>query len=130
MKQKFGILGSTVVAAGLLAAISLTVDAFAESKGQGQGMGMGMGQNRSADQSRDRDQDQLQTPIYGSQLMTERERQQHRTKMRTLKTEQEREAYRLEQHQRMQERARAKGVTLPDEPPKPLAAPSTAAPSN
>ena len=39
-------------------------------------------------------------PIYGSQLMTE----------------QEREAYRQQHHKMMQERARAQGITLPDEP--------------
>ena len=55
-------------------------------------------------------------PIYGYQLMTEQERAEHRTKMRSFQTEQEREAYRMEHHKMMQERARAQGVTLPDEP--------------
>lgn len=52
--------------------------------------------------------------IYGWQLMTEQERIEHRNKMRSLKTKQEREAYRIEHHKRMQERARERGVTLPD----------------
>lgn len=56
-------------------------------------------------------------PIYGSQLMTQQERQEHREKMMSLKTEEERERYRIEHHKKMQERAKAQGVTLPDKPP-------------
>lgn len=59
---------------------------------------------------------QVQDEIYGSQLMTEQERIEHRTMMRSLKTQQERDAYRLEHHKLMQERAAARGVTLPDLP--------------
>jgi predicted secreted protein len=55
--------------------------------------------------------------IYGSRLMTRAERIAHRAKLRQLKTEQERDAYRLEHHKLMQERAQAKGLTLPDEAP-------------
>ena len=54
--------------------------------------------------------------IYGSELMTQEERYQYQTQMRALQTEEEREAFRLEHHQTMQERARAQGKTLPDEP--------------
>lgn len=54
---------------------------------------------------------------HGSQLMTQAERNAHRSKLRKMKTEQEREAYRLEHHTLMQERAKAKGITLPAEPP-------------
>ena len=55
--------------------------------------------------------------IYGSQLMTKKERAEHRTKMRSLKTKEEREAFRAEHHQKMQERAMEMGKTLPDMPP-------------
>lgn len=55
-------------------------------------------------------------PIYGQQLMTEQERAEHREKMRSLQTEEEREQYRREHHEKMQERAKERGVTLPDEP--------------
>ena len=55
--------------------------------------------------------------VYGWQLMSEQERNEHQIKMRSFKTEQEREAYRLEHHKRMQERARKRGVDLPDRPP-------------
>lgn len=54
--------------------------------------------------------------VYGWQLMSEQERHEHRIKMRSFKTEQERIAYRHEHHKRMQERAKQQGVTLPDEP--------------
>jgi len=62
-------------------------------------------------------QQQKQEQIYGSQLMTPEEMAEHRAKMRSLQTNEEREAYRLEHHQMMQERAREQGVTLPDEAP-------------
>lgn len=75
----------------------------------------------AADQAQDRlqTQDQLreQDQIYGSQLMTEQERNEYRNRMRAAKTEQEREQIRAEHHERMKVRAREKGVTLPDEPP-------------
>ncbi|MBU4261299.1 MAG: hypothetical protein KKC76_05395 [Proteobacteria bacterium] len=62
---------------------------------------------------------QHQEQIYGSQLMSPEEMAEHQAKMRSLKTNEEREAYRLEHHKMMQERAREQGVTLPDEPPTP-----------
>lgn len=55
--------------------------------------------------------------IYGSQLMTPEERMAHRRTMRSLKTEEERDAFRAEHHRQMQERAKERGVTLPDSPP-------------
>jgi hypothetical protein len=54
--------------------------------------------------------------VYGSQLMTEQERQEHRAKMQSMKTAEERERYRMEHHKKMQERAKEQGVTLPDKP--------------
>ena len=57
--------------------------------------------------------------VYGSQLMTQQERQEHRIKMQSLKTKQEREHYRMEHHKKMQERAKQQGVTLPDMPKSP-----------
>lgn len=68
-------------------------------------------------QDQTRDQDRLRDPIYGSQLMSPQERVEYQAKMRTLKTKQERESYRLEHHNQMQERARVQGVTLPETPP-------------
>lgn len=54
--------------------------------------------------------------VYGRELMTQQELTEHRMQLRRLATEQEREAYRLEHHKRMQERAQEQGKTLPDEP--------------
>ncbi|MCK9295082.1 MAG: hypothetical protein M0P70_08340 [Desulfobulbaceae bacterium] len=62
---------------------------------------------------------QQKEQIYGNQLMTPQEMAEHRAKMRSLKTNEEREAYRLEHHQMMQERAKEQGITLPDEPSAP-----------
>jgi hypothetical protein len=60
---------------------------------------------------------QDQETIYGSQLMTEQERAEHRDRMRAAKTDQEREKIRLDHHKKMQARAKERGVTLPEEPP-------------
>ena len=55
--------------------------------------------------------------VYGRQLMTEQERLEYRERMRAATTAEERERIRAEHHERMQERAEERGVTLPDEPP-------------
>ena len=62
------------------------------------------------------DQTQTQTQVYGSQLMTDAERAAFQTKMRSLKTTAERDAFRVEHHDQMKARAAEKGVTLPDAP--------------
>jgi ABC-type sugar transport system substrate-binding protein len=58
-----------------------------------------------------------QETVYGSQIMTQQERNEYRTKMRAAKTAEEREQIRKVHHERMKERAKALGITLPDEPP-------------
>ena len=63
------------------------------------------------------DQAQAQVQIYGSQLMTPAERTEYQTKMRALKTDKERDAFRLDHHDKMKVRAAEKGVTLPKSPP-------------
>ena len=70
-------------------------------------------------QAQQKTQDKAQKPevVYGSQLMTREERAEYRAKMRSLKTKEEREALRMEHHQKMQERAKSMGKTLPDMPP-------------
>jgi len=55
--------------------------------------------------------------IYGSQLMTNQERIEHRNKLRAAKTAEEREQVRLQHHEQMQLRAKEQGATLPDTPP-------------
>ena len=67
--------------------------------------------------AKEKTQTQKQEQVYGSQLMTQQERTEHRAKMRAAKTAEEREQIRKEHHERMKERAKERGVTLPDEPP-------------
>ncbi|WP_431637688.1 hypothetical protein ACQVBX_07885 [Dyella sp. KULCS107] len=107
------------VAAAISFACSLSTPAFsADQQGRQGGGGAARG-----DVQRDRlhDQDRLQDrdTIYGSQLMTPAERNTYRNKMRSLKTVQEREAFRAQHHQEMQKRAQERGLRLPDSPPGP-----------
>ncbi|MFZ3037649.1 MAG: hypothetical protein WA112_10320 [Rugosibacter sp.] len=62
-------------------------------------------------------QTQKQEQIYGRQIMTQQERTEYRAKMRTAKTAEEREQIRKEHHEQMKERAKSRGVALPDDPP-------------
>lgn len=55
--------------------------------------------------------------FYGSQLMTQEERVRYHIQMREAKTVKEQELLRREHHQRMQERAKVRGIILPEEPP-------------
>jgi hypothetical protein len=75
----------------------------------------------AADQERTQEQTQLQEQeqIFGSQLMTSQERAEYRDRIRAAKTAEEREKIRQEHHARMTERAKERGVILPDEPPEP-----------
>jgi hypothetical protein len=56
-------------------------------------------------------------PIYGRDMMGEREMQAYRERMRAARTEEERERIRAENHVRMRQRAAIRGVELPDAPP-------------
>lgn len=66
--------------------------------------------------SKDMSMSQDQEQIYGSQLMTNDERMEYQTKMRTAKTAEEGEQFRSEHHKAMQKRAKDRGITLPDDP--------------
>lgn len=57
-----------------------------------------------------------QEQVYGSQLMTNEERAEYHGAMRAAKTVEERELLRKEQHQRMDARAKTRGVTLANDP--------------
>lgn len=70
----------------------------------------------AAEQEQSQVMEQEQEQMFGSQLMTPEERIEHRDKMRSLKTQEEREAFRLEHHEKMLERAKERGVTLPETP--------------
>lgn len=58
-------------------------------------------------------------PVFGRQLMTQEELQEHHRMMQSLDTPEARQEYREQHHQRMLERARERGVTLPEEPGMP-----------
>lgn len=57
------------------------------------------------------------TAVYGSQLMTERERTAFRARLWAAQTDEERQRIRAAHHEDMKQRAQAKGLTLPDAPP-------------
>lgn len=59
-----------------------------------------------------------QKQIRGSQMMTPEERAEHHKEMRKARTREEREKVRKEQHERMKERAKEHGKTMPDQPPE------------
>ena len=77
-----------------------------------------MMEDRNHDNDRDRDRDRLQDRdrVYGWELMSEDERMEHRRKMRSFKSKEEREAYRQQHHKLMQERAKKMGIELEDMP--------------
>ncbi len=54
--------------------------------------------------------------IYGYHMMTPQERDEYRAKMRNAANPAERQAIRDEHHAAMVERARERGITLPDRP--------------
>jgi hypothetical protein len=56
--------------------------------------------------------------MYGSQLMTPAERNAYRTRMLAAASDAEREKIRAEHHAEMQKRAKARGIKLPDVPPR------------
>ena len=50
-------------------------------------------------------------------MMTEQERNEYRARIKAAKTNEEREQIRMEHHERMRERAKVQGLSLPDSPP-------------
>lgn len=78
----------------------------------------GTNQLRGTDQARGTNQQKDRNTIYGSQLMTPAERSTYRKQMRSLKTDQERKAFRKQHHEQMQKRAAERGMSLPDMPPQ------------
>jgi hypothetical protein len=68
---------------------------------------------------KDRGEGNLQAPglIYGSQLMSRQERNDHRALINAATTGQERDQIRQAHQEQMQQRAKQRGLTLPDEAP-------------
>lgn len=79
--------------------------------------GWAIDQMWAADQAESAQETREHERIYGSQLMTDRERTEYRAKMRAAASEEEREQIRREHHELMEQRARERGLSLPDEPP-------------
>ncbi len=97
----------------LVISLGLALGVSAPALAQTQDKAQSRDQTRTTQQIRDQDRER----IYGSELMTRQERIEYHNRMRTMKTAQEREAFREEHHKQMQERAKAQGKTLPDMPP-------------
>jgi hypothetical protein len=60
---------------------------------------------------------QAAEPIYGSQMMTEQERNAYRTQIQQAKTQQERAEIQARHHEEMVKRAAEQGKTLPEDVP-------------
>ena len=69
-------------------------------------------QTQESSQAEAQKQTQARESVYGWELMTDEEFAQHRTKMRSLRTREERQRYRAEHHAQMMERAQERGVDL------------------
>lgn len=93
--------------------------------------GAALAQDRTRDRLRDPTQDQLRDPIrdrtrlrdpirdediYGKQFMTQQERERYREQRRAARDDDERQRLELYHRNRMNIRARDKGVTLPGDP--------------
>lgn len=70
-------------------------------------------QNETANQRQTMAQAQDRDRIYGSELMTQQERNEYQNQMRQLNTEQERAQLRAQHHEQMNQRAKAQGMTSP-----------------
>lgn len=129
---------STIFVWGLALALLTTTPTHAwqsQAGGAGQQAGAGPGQRgammhdrmpmrdrthmQDRGMMRDRSRARLDdgSMMYGWQLMTPQERDAYRTRMRSLKTERERQALRTQHHAEMQQRAAERGVRLPSTPP-------------
>ena len=103
------LLGVSVLVGALISISSFT---YAEDQQRDQDKTrLQVDKDLTQDQGRGRDQ------MYGSQLMTQEERIQHRAQLRNAATEGEREQIRNENHERMTQRAKERGVSIPDEMP-------------
>jgi 1,2-phenylacetyl-CoA epoxidase catalytic subunit len=71
----------------------------------------------ATDKTRDQGHLQAQDRVYGSQLMTQQERNEYGALMNAARTGKERDQIRQAHQEQMKERAKQRGVTLPDEAP-------------
>ncbi len=73
---------------------------------------MDRGMDRAADRDRDRLRVHQDQPIYGQEVMTEQERLRYREQLQAIPDEAERNRFREQHREEMQERAQARGITL------------------
>jgi 1,2-phenylacetyl-CoA epoxidase catalytic subunit len=71
----------------------------------------------ATDKTRGQGRLQAQDRVYGSQLMTRQERNEYGALMNAARTGKERDQIRQAHQEQMQERAKQRGMTLPDEAP-------------
>ncbi len=69
-------------------------------------------QAQESSQAETQKQTQARERVYGWELMTDEGFAQQQTKMRSLRTREERQRYRAEHHAQMMERAQERGVDL------------------
>jgi hypothetical protein len=98
------------LALGVFVALSLPICVNADEQERKQE------QDKQQIQQKEQAQNQDPKMMYGWDLMTVKEREEHREKMRGLKTDEERTAYRQEHHKKMQQRAKEQGVTILEVP--------------
>jgi len=73
-------------------------------------------QSQTKKQTKIQEQVSDNAPVFGWELMTVKERNAHREKMRLLKTQSARTAYLEKHHKMMEERAKERGVNLREQP--------------
>lgn len=71
----------------------------------------------AAEQERVQENMQTQQQVTGKELMTAQERAEHHARMQAATTQEERQQIRRKQHELMKERAKERGLSIPDEPP-------------
>ncbi len=71
----------------------------------------------AADQERAQENMQTQQQVTGRELMTEQERAEHHARMQAATTQEERQQIRMKQHELMKQRAKERGLSIPDNPP-------------
>lgn len=106
----------------LAVAVAATLPAWAEGAlVHEEGLQAGQATTAPSVQGQQRDRARVhagdQDQVYGWMLMTPSEQQAYRDKMRSLKTQEERDALRSQHHAEMQKRAAERGISLPDRPP-------------
>lgn len=97
-----------LIAAAVLTAVAATPVYVSAQPGPGPGKGPGQLEGKKGMQTGK----MVREVIYGSQLMTLEERQEHQKKMWSAKTTAERQAMRDENHKRMTERATQQKVKI------------------